>query len=481
MRRAPHIYDDLHGIVNLLPDEMRLVNSPWFQRLRNIRQLGLAHMIFPGAEHTRFAHSIGVFHLAARIAERFQDHLKDTNKEVAARELRAAALLHDIGHFPFSHTLESVYKKAAVRTPEKWAKAKSAGPTLPSASSEAHTDDAAPHEKPSRHIIENTNGDEGITRILRESSPSLDPARVGEIVVAAHEDVLLNQIVKSDLDVDQLDYLLRDAKATGSSYGQYDLGYLIECLEVVYLEGKPVLCVTMQGLHSVEHYVLAKYFYYLCILYQKTRCIAEGILQAVASDLIEKGLIPSRDEVMAKVADGTFCGFDDSFIWARLREAERDEGVASDVRCAIDMLIRRRFPKLVSETHRTLRGSDELPADVRRGPSEAPNWNPVLRHAVELQCHQEFCVLKRVLKPGTTLKEMLGTNPEPIRLLVTEPYAIPKKRPSVAVQDRQGNPAGRLILLQSLQDSVVGKLAGQTTHIARVYRPPSTPVASEEP
>ena len=101
------IHDDLHGTVHLLPHERKIVDSPWFQRLRGIKQLGLAHMVFPGAEHTRFAHSIGVFHLASRVAERLRAVLNEQDR----MELRAAALLHDVGHFPFSHTLEAVYEK----------------------------------------------------------------------------------------------------------------------------------------------------------------------------------------------------------------------------------------------------------------------------------------------------------------------------------------------------------------------------------
>ena len=218
------IYDDLHGVVRLWRHERRLIDSPWFQRLRRIRQLCLAHLVFPGAEHTRFAHSIGVLHLASKVGEKLKGYV--TEQELC--ELRAAALLHDIGHFPFSHTLESVYKDLAKPDVTAHSEPKGGAQEQEPGSEEDNGDDDPPafHELFGRRVISETPDEDGITRILKEEG--LDPNSVGAIVVGAHENVLLNQIVHSDLDVDQPDYLLRDAKETGSSYGQYDLDYLIE-------------------------------------------------------------------------------------------------------------------------------------------------------------------------------------------------------------------------------------------------------------
>jgi len=352
MAQELDIYDDLHGTVHLNPRERRVIDSPWFQRLRRIHQLGVANMVFPGAEHTRFAHSIGVCHLSGRIARQFPSTLKEHEEE-----LRAAALLHDVGHFPFSHTLEKVYAEYARPTLPNvgaWANGEVAGG--PSPPEETPSDEPPQfHELFGQRVISETTDAQGIATILAQKAPGaeaeLDPARIALTVIAKHESLLLNQIVNSDLDVDQLDYLLRDAKATGSSYGQYDLDYLLECLEVVRVEGIPVLCVHVRGLHVVEHYVLAKYFYYLCILYQKTRHVLEGILCSIAKRLIEAGLLPTWEALQEQMRTPWFWSFDDALVLQRMRKAVDQGKVDGDTAAAISMFLNRQLPKVHSEAH----------------------------------------------------------------------------------------------------------------------------------
>jgi len=459
------IYDDLHGVVHLEPHERRLIDSPWFQRLRRIRQLGVAHMVFPGAEHTRFAHSIGVFHLASKVGKKLNGHVK----EQELRELRAAALLHDIGHFPFSHTLEAVYKPKPDVTTYTEPKPGAQVPDPGTEQRDANDDPPQFHEEFGQQVINKTPDEDGITRILQEAG--LDPNSVGAIVVGAHETVLLNQVVHSDLDVDQLDYLLRDAKATGSSYGQYDLDYLIECMEVVEVGGRSMLCTRAQGLHPLEHYVLAKYFYYMCILYHKTRCAAEGILQEVASQLIEAGKLLSWGDVQNGLKDGTLQDFDDTYVWTEIRKAMADESLSDDLREAARMLVTRRLPKVKSERHKTVKGKEP---ECEHGASPDHNWNPVLEKAMKRQGHLDFPVLEQALRGKKPTKkefvQLLQDQSRPIRLLVGDQHLIPEGTPTAAAVDSDGK-QGRVVLLESLGDSIVGRLAGLTTHIFRVYRP----------
>lgn len=473
MQAHTDIHDDLHGTVRLESHERAIIDSPWFQRLRGIKQLGLTHMVFPGAEHTRFAHSIGVFHLASRLAEKFEreQHLKPEE----CRELRAAALLHDIGHFPFSHTLEKVYEGLADPSPAEWTEPVAEARDANSGESGAYSYEATQfHERFGRALIEGTDVEGGLTRILR--SASLDPQRVGAIVVGAHENVLLNQMVHSDLDVDQLDYLLRDAQATGSTYGQYDLGYLLECLEVVYLPvergkaRKPVLCVDFQGLHPVEHYVLAKYFYYLCILYQKTRSVMEGTLRALAKRLVQLEMLPSWHEISQGLSQSWFTQFDDAYVWSRLRNAAETEGVSPPVREAARALLSRRLPKVDSEAHRTLQPGEALPQEDMHGPSREGEWNAIVCKGVEYASRQAFTVLDKYLDEDD-LEEVLLQDSRPIRLVVSPLYRVRKDTPATSCYDRLGAEAGSIILLESLHDSIVAKLAGLTTYITRVYKP----------
>lgn len=442
------ICDDLHGVVHLDAHERAIVDSPWFQRLRRIRQLSLADMVFPGASHSRFAHSIGVFHLASRLADKFSAQLtKDEH-----RELRAAALLHDVGHFPFSHTLEQVYEQAQPTEPGEDPMPDLPGDKGPAASHVAF------HERVSSCVIRKTDVPNGITRILRQHD--IDPDRVASIVTADHPNFLLNQILKSDLDVDQLDYLLRDAKTTGSSYGQYDLSYLLECLEVTEVQDNLVLCVRVKGLHPLEHYVLAKYFYYVCVLHQKTRCMIEGMLRAIAEDLISLGLLDGWEDVESRLADPWFCQFDDNYVWERIRRARGNQATPGDTREAIEMLIRRDLPKVTRETH-VMAGRDalsHLPPRLSDGVSE------VVRRAITHAGHQKFEVLERTLGPDPNPQEMLQSK-RPIRLLVGPTFNL---LPTVPYVPTAGGEE-RIVSLESFDHTVVGRLAGQTTHILRDY------------
>ena len=460
-----NVCDDLHGTVVLDPTERRIMDTRWFQRLRHIRQLGLAHMVFPGAEHTRFAHSLGAFHLAIRLSDKFTGAMHEEER----RHLRAAALLHDIGHFPFSHTLEKVYEDLAKESPEQWTEAPDGGALPPLAA--APTNETQFHEDFGRQIIENTDFEGGLTRLLHGCG--LNPKRVGAIMVGTDENVLLNQIIHSDLDVDQLDYLLRDAEATGSSYGQYDLNYLFECLEVVYLDNKPVLCVSMQGIHPLEHYVLSKYFYYTCILYQKTRCVAEGLLQSIVKRLIAAGRLPSWDVLQAGLADRSYCDFDDIRVWETVRSALEAQQPNDDLGKAIGDLVGRRLPKVKWESHLMSSPGQTVSEDFAPGP-DGSSWNPVVREAVERQCRQKFTVLKQALhgqESQEALEAVLTSDSRPIRMLVRPPYRVPKDIPRAEVTDDKGRAIGEIVLLETLRDSVVAKLAGHTTHICRVYRP----------
>jgi HD superfamily phosphohydrolase len=457
---ALDVYDDVHGVVHLDECERELVDSPWFQRLRRLHQLALADMVFPGATQTRFAHSIGVFHLASRLADKFGAYLSGQER----RELRAAALLHDVGHFPFSHTLERVYKQLAPAAGGVQNPIAGGQPGAAPAGTGGGANPPAFHERFSRRVIEETDVDGGVTRILRASG--LEPARVGGIVTAAHPNLLLNQILKSDLDVDQLDYLLRDAKATGSTYGQYDLEYLFECLHIAEVGGSPVMCVHIQGLHPLEHYVMAKYFYYLCILYQKTRCIIEALLEAVALQLIHAGILPSWGRVVEGLSTSWFWDFDDYRVWEQVRTAPGQPGVDEDTRQAIDMLLRRRLPDVKAEMHVILEKGAEPPFELLQvGPWPVPNQ--VVAEAITRARHQDFDVLDRGLgeNPGEPDVEEALQNPRPIRVLAKPPFLL---RPGTLLVDAEGE-GEQVALLESLADTVVGKLAGQTTHILRSY------------
>ena len=177
--------DPVHNIIRLRTDTdegelmMRLIDTPEFQRLRRIKQLGLGLYTYQGAEHSRFTHSLGAFHLMSRVLDRLSEQHQINVQDRAA--VRAAALLHDVGHGSFSHVMEKVL--------------------------------GFHHEKCTVEVV--LSHDTEIGRELRSYSPEL-PAKVAAIIEGNFQPAALAQLVSSQLDVDRMDYLLRDSLMTGA-------------------------------------------------------------------------------------------------------------------------------------------------------------------------------------------------------------------------------------------------------------------------
>jgi HD superfamily phosphohydrolase len=240
--------DSVHNIIRLKTDTpdgaliARLVDSAEFQRLRRVRQLGLAHFAYQAAEHSRFTHSLGAFHLATRILAKLRNRYTITEEDQTA--VRVAALLHDIGHGAFSHVLETILR--------------------------FHHED---------FTIEAVLSDETeVGGILRDHSPIL-AGRVADIIRGTFRPMALAQLVSSQLDVDRMDYLLRDSLMTGVKYGVYDLEWIIKSIEIN--EADDQLYVSARGLYAVEDYLQARYYMFRQVYFHRTLRAAETILQAL--------------------------------------------------------------------------------------------------------------------------------------------------------------------------------------------------------
>jgi hypothetical protein len=217
-----------------------LIDTPEFQRLRRIRQLGLAHFAYQAAEHSRFTHSLGAFHLATRMLDRLGKDYNISTEERAA--VRVAALLHDVGHGAFSHVIESIL----------------------GFHHEQFTIDAV--------LSEAT----GIGRLLQEYSPSL-AEDVAAIIRGNFRPMALAQLVSSQLDVDRMDYLLRDSLMTGAKYGVYDLEWIIKSVEIDTANDR--LYVSARGLYAVEAYLQARYYMFRQVYFHRTLRSAEAVLR----------------------------------------------------------------------------------------------------------------------------------------------------------------------------------------------------------
>ncbi len=246
---AERIYrDSVHNIirVNTDSDEGRLVvsliDTPEFQRLRRIRQLGLAYFAYQAAEHSRFTHSLGAFHLAGRMIAKLR--LSYDIPDKAQTAVRVAALLHDIGHGPFSHVIESIL--------------------------------GFHHEEFTIKAV--LSPDTEIGKLLKAYSPTL-ANDVAAIIRGEFKPLALAQLVSSQLDVDRMDYLLRDSLMTGAKYGIYDLEWIIKSIEIN--EENDHLYVSAPGLYAVEDYLQARYYMYRQVYFHRTLRSAEAILKVL--------------------------------------------------------------------------------------------------------------------------------------------------------------------------------------------------------
>ena len=240
--------DSVHNLIRVETGEplgalvSRLIDTAEFQRLRRIRQLGLAHFAYQAAEHSRFTHSLGAYHLATRILDRLSSKYSISDADQAA--VRVAALVHDVGHGPFSHVIESILN--------------------------FH------HEDFSSRIVLSHETELG--NALKGFSPGLAKG-VAEIIHGNFQPVALGQLVSSQLDVDRMDYLLRDSLMTGVKYGVFDLEWIIKSLEIDEQAGR--LYVSAPGIYAVEDYLQARYYMYRQVYFHRTLRSAEAVLHSL--------------------------------------------------------------------------------------------------------------------------------------------------------------------------------------------------------
>ena len=246
------VRDPVHGLIRIEPDDevlLRLIDTPEFQRLRRVRQLGVSNLTYPGAEHSRFTHSLGVLNFAQRILDGLRHRYRKDSTAAGllkqhALTVKAAALLHDLGHGPFSHMAERAF------------------------------DAVGSHETKTIELI---TGNNSLVREVLERH-KLDPRAVADIIRKTSEHRLLVDIVSSQLDADRMDYILRDALATGVKYGTFDSEWLLNCLCIGAEPGLSGaarktqwrLCLDeKRGLYSAEQLIIARMHMSLQVYFHK--------------------------------------------------------------------------------------------------------------------------------------------------------------------------------------------------------------------
>lgn len=315
----------------------RLIQTPEFQRLRRIRQLGVSEFVFPGATHTRFAHSLGVYHNARRLLNVLRELLGKKFDKDCARIAALAALLHDIGHGPFSHAFENARKTLLG---ENW------------------DDDRHKHEAFSAGLI--TSEASQIRKELKDVDTTL-PDEIAKLLRANDPASIYHAVVSSSFDADRLDYLERDRLMTGTKIGAIDLEWLIDNLDTYEIslsqeeEGPPTKVPTFifksKARPAAEDFLLARYRLYTTVYLHKTTRGFERLLSALMTWLGTHGNAgklgigsehPLVAFLLAKEGElSDYRALNDDVVWGLIAQIARaNAGYPSEI--AIRLLERRR-------------------------------------------------------------------------------------------------------------------------------------------
>ena len=241
------IRDPIHGYIEISPPIERLLDTRAVQRLRNVKQLGWTYLVYPGANHTRFEHSLGTYYLASRLAQELegQDRI----------EIEIAALLHDIGHGPYSHDCEQVIEKYTRR---------------------GHAD--------VKFLLEGN-----------EIAPLLEELGISPAAIASHIEgkTRIGQIVNGTLDVDRMDYLVRDAYYTGVSYGMVDVDHLLR--NIRFYDDSSVLY--HRGLRSAEALLMSRFLMYPSVYNHHVGRITGAMFSSALEAAIFISILIRREKV----------------------------------------------------------------------------------------------------------------------------------------------------------------------------------------
>lgn len=276
----PTIRDTLYGMIKLSKPEFDLLDTFPLQRLRRIKQLAMANLLYPGANHTRFEHTLGVMHLSTRIADKLIDKRDMPDFHYKREAIRGAALLHDIGHGPFSHVFESVLQEKNKDLVEK-----------------GEIEEI--HEQITLDIIDLN---EDIKKCFDNKTLEL----VKKIIAKSMRRELEKEIVSGPLDADKYDYLIRDSNYTGVKYGFFDFERLLDTMTVLKNEMGNFIAFEKDGKEAVEQFLLAKYYMDSQVYRHRVRFITDH--------MIIKGLTIASDEIPELKNLTTYISNNEKFI-----------------------------------------------------------------------------------------------------------------------------------------------------------------------
>jgi HD superfamily phosphohydrolase len=462
MKQGKIVYDPLYGFIRLTDTEYRLIHSPFYLRLRWIKQLGFSCYIFPGAEHNRFAHALGVLNVADQMVRAIGKAVPDEKLfDVSAtdpatlfhKNIRIAALLHDIGTFPFSHTCEGAY----IRHGDSSFKAADRGKPLPNN-----------HEHLGAYILKNTNYDHGITKILEDDG--IDTQEISHYVKGTNANILGNQILHSEVDCDRMDYLMRDGHYTGLKYGQIDREFILYHMTTFDTgDGKLGLAIKENAMHAVEDFLIARFGWYSQVVRNSGGAKYDILAETITKYFLEKKMMFQFKELLDMVAHDPdrFFGFNDFYFMNLVHQAYMDKSVKDPkIHEMMGMLLFRRSPveyhlppvehKLVTRSEEGLREREAIVKRIR-----------------DMVHSFEDCIKKH----GDGTEWMLYNIPESDIVFSRSKNDVVRKRSGdnlmqerdpVKIMDRRGN----VSLLVDRENSIIRILSNVVNFIPVLYMNP---------
>jgi HD superfamily phosphohydrolase len=266
------IRDPLHNNIRLDPLAHALIDTPAFQRLRYVRQLGLAFLVYPGASHSRFEHALGAYHLARRALDLLAERGDVAGGDPACADLRVAALLHDIGHYPFSHALEEI--------------------------------GALHHEEVARPLVSEGR----IGALLRDALGAGAPERIMALI-RGRSDSPLQGLISGSIDLDKIEYLRRDAHMCGVPYGDIDADRLMNSVTLVDVGGRRTVGIGEKGLSALESLLFAKYQMYRNVYWHHAVRSATAMYKRLVSDALDAGSL-TADRLAGFTDEGLLLGLE---------------------------------------------------------------------------------------------------------------------------------------------------------------------------
>lgn len=304
------IRDPVHGSIPIDDAEKEILHHPFFQRLRNIKQLGFSEYVFPGATHTRYLHSIGVMNVSSLVFNSLFKGVEGSEMQRIRETLRLGCLLHDIGHAPLSHSTESVMPMVSeLKLPTRY---------MPKSDRQASHEDYT-----IKSIVDSsfTSAFKGV-----QKSYGVEPNAVADLVIGETQDPayftvkgvnyfpLLHQLVSSEMDCDRMDYLLRDSYFCGVSYGKFDLDWIIDNLKVCPEGGQAFLGISERAISTFDDFLLSRFHMFMMVYFHyRAVCLEQMLLRYFESE---------KDEYAIPADIEAYLEHDDPFLYKVLRKSK---------------------------------------------------------------------------------------------------------------------------------------------------------------